>query len=216
MRILQIAVAEDAEAVLAGIRAHSGTAKVVALHGRESRGVPRKLATILEPVGIEVQPVEIDGNVVPAVLRAVTDLVRGARGAFDAILVNVAGGGSVLALATLSAAHLNGARAFAVVGDTVTELPVLHLPLDDVVSESKMDVLRALDKAGGSVDSLQVLADLTGIEKSLLSYHLRGARESRGLEELGLVDIERGSRGRLLVRLSVLGHTLASLVRGPR
>ncbi|MFQ6012353.1 MAG: hypothetical protein ACE5LS_01740, partial [Thermoplasmata archaeon] len=58
------------------------------------------------------------------------------------------------------------------------------------------------------------LSEASGVEKSLLSYHLRGGRESKGLEELGLVEIDRGTQGRLLIRLSEMGRLL--LIGHPR
>jgi hypothetical protein len=41
-----------------------------------------------------------------------------------------------------------------------------------------------------------------------LSYHIRGSKQGRGLEDLGLVEVERGKRGRLRVKLTALGRML--------
>ena len=44
--------------------------------------------------------------------------------------------------------------------------------------------------------------------KPLLSHHIRGAEDSRGLAELGLVETERVKRGRIRVKLTMLGKIL--------
>jgi hypothetical protein len=44
------------------------------------------------------------------------------------------------------------------------------------------------------------------VEKSLLSYHIRGGREPKGLEELGLVRVERRECGKVSIHLTELGR----------
>jgi hypothetical protein len=77
-----------------------------------------------------------------------------------------------------------------------------------MISESKMNILRALSRAGGEVDSLNTLSEMSGVEKSLLSYHIRGGRDAKGLEELSLVSIERAKQGRLMVKLTEMGRLM--------
>jgi hypothetical protein len=55
------------------------------------------------------------------------------------------------------------------------------------------------------VNSLEELVDLTGYDKAQLSYHINGSADSKGLVELGLVDVVRQERGRLGVKLTALG-----------
>ena len=87
-------------------------------------------------------------------------------------------------------------------------LPVLKFSYSEVISPSKINVLQSLADLGGEADSLSALSEASGVEKSLLSYHLRGGREAKGLEELGLVEIDRGTQGRLLIQLSEMGRVL--------
>ena len=68
-----------------------------------------------------------------------------------------------------------------------------------------MKILFHLERLGGKVESLNSLAEASGVEKSLLSYHVRGGRESKGLEELGLLNIDRAQQGRLTISLTELG-----------
>ena len=57
-------------------------------------------------------------------------------------------------------------------------LPPMKLSYTEMVSEVKLNILRALDKAGGSVDSLDELSKLTDYGKPLLSYHIHGSEDA--------------------------------------
>jgi DNA-binding MarR family transcriptional regulator len=71
-----------------------------------------------------------------------------------------------------------------------------------------MEILRAIERSNGDVESLEKLSEISNFGKPLLSYHIRGSDDGAGLEKLGLVEIERGKRGRLRVKLTPLGRTL--------
>jgi hypothetical protein len=77
-----------------------------------------------------------------------------------------------------------------------------------MVSEVKLNILRALDRAGGEVDSLDELSKLTNYGKPLLSYHIHGSEDARGLIDLGLAEAMRHSRGKTKVTLTTLGKML--------
>ncbi len=72
----------------------------------------------------------------------------------------------------------------------------------------KIDILRAIEKAGGEVESLEQLSEISHYGKPLLSYHVKGARDSKGLADLGLVEVERAERGKTNVKLTTLGRLL--------
>lgn len=46
---------------------------------------------------------------------------------------------------------------------------------------------------------------MTGLDKSLISRHLNGSEDSEGLVELGLVTVNKGSRGRSELEITALG-----------
>ena len=71
-----------------------------------------------------------------------------------------------------------------------------------------MNILKAMNKAGGTAESLEQLEQVSGYGKPLLSYHIMGGREARGLAELGLVEVEKGERGKLGTKLTTLGKLL--------
>jgi DNA-binding transcriptional ArsR family regulator len=87
-------------------------------------------------------------------------------------------------------------------------MPVLKLSYSEIISEPKMNILKAMERVGGAVDSLEKLEEASGYGKPLLSYHVMGGKEARGLAELGLVEVEKGDRGRLLTTLTTLGKLL--------
>jgi hypothetical protein len=50
------------------------------------------------------------------------------------------------------------------------------------------------------------LKDISGYGKPLLSYHIQGAEDSKGLVELGLVEVEKGTRGKSITKITTLGR----------
>lgn len=94
-------------------------------------------------------------------------------------------------------------------GDQPEMLPVLKLSYSEIISKAKIDILRAIDKAGGEVADLEQLIKISGYGKPALSYHLHGAGgESKGLVELELAEVQRVLKGRSQVRLTTLGKLL--------
>jgi DNA-binding transcriptional ArsR family regulator len=130
------------------------------------------------------------------------------------IVVNVSSGDKQLGCAALTSAFINGLKTMAVDGDTPVLLPIIKLSYDEVISETKMNILKALDKAGGSVSDLTELASITGYGKPLLSYHINGAEDSKGLVQLGLVEVKKYRKGRLGITITPLGRMLLASILG--
>ena len=90
-------------------------------------------------------------------------------------------------------------------------MPILKLSYTEIISESKIKILKAIDGAtDGFVESLEQLETMSGFGKPLLSYHIQGARDSKGLAELGLLEVEKGERGKVSSRLTTLGKLLVA------
>jgi hypothetical protein len=89
-------------------------------------------------------------------------------------------------------------------------LPILKLSYNEIVSDAKIKILQAIDSSGGAIESLEELTKITNFGKPLLSYHIQGNAESKGLVQLGLVDVERLERGRSRIVLNTLGKMLIS------
>jgi len=90
-------------------------------------------------------------------------------------------------------------------------VPILKLSYTEIISESKIKILKAIDGAAdGFVESLEQLEAISGFGKPLLSYHIQGARDSKGLADLGLLEVEKGERGKISAGLTTLGKLLVA------
>lgn len=207
---LQIAtLGKDTDTVLVGLR-NFPAQKLVLICLNEDKAIADDFSSSLKRVlKIPIEVYSIEGrDILGGLLTAISNILEKDGKNFDDVIMNVSGGDKLLTCGALSAAFVNGTKAFHVMGDTPILLPVLKLSYNELVSAAKMEILRAIDNAGGLVESLQELSKLANYGKPLLSYHIRGAEDSRGLEELGLVEVERGRRGRSIVKLTTLGKML--------
>jgi len=104
----------------------------------------------------------------------------------------------------LSAAFVNGIQAIGIKGDGgIIAYPIMKFSYYSALSDKKMSVLRTIEENSG-VESLEQLSRLLKMSLPLVTYHVRGTRNSSGLEELGLVETKR-NKGRIGVMLSSLG-----------
>jgi DNA-binding MarR family transcriptional regulator len=207
-RLLQVAgVGNDPAPVLAGAKAFPLT-KLVLLYEEKDAKAALDLVSKLAPFKCDVDHRVLKGPPLTAVLSAMAAITRDESLHFDDVLVNVTVSDKMLSCSLMSAAFMHGIRAIAVQNGETIQLPVLKFAYREMISESKMNILRALERAGGGVDSLNDLSEMSGVEKSLLSYHIRGGRDAKGLEELNLVSIERAKQGRLMVSLTEMGKLI--------
>lgn len=207
LRVLQIATVGDEEGeVFVGVREYP-VSKIVLIHEPEDRMKAAEILRKLAVLKVEGERREIRD---PAreMYEVVAAIVEEEGHRYDDVLINVSSGRKLLTCSAISAAFVNGLKAFHVEGEEAMMLPVLKFSYSEIVSDSKINLLAALDGLGGEVGSLNELSEASGVEKSLLSYHIRGGRESKGLEELGLVEVDRGTQGRLRIRLTPMGRLL--------
>ena len=205
---LQIAtVGKDPEGIVTGIREFSVT-KLVLLYTPAEIEYSHDLAQRIAPLRLDIERHIIKDDPLIGTLREVTRVLRDEGPKFDEVLVNISSGSRLMVISTLCAAYINGARAIYISGRDIIELPILKFGYSEQLSESKMGILAAIEAAGGDVKSLSALSKSSNVEKSLLSYHLRGGRDTKGLEELGLVAINRLSQGRLGIELTPIGKLI--------
>jgi hypothetical protein len=210
-RTLQIAVlGGDENAVLVGLRnfpAH----KLIMLSTNDSLNQANQLATTLtETLKLAVEVKQLKDETIPTMLEAVGRILQTESEGFRDFLINVGSAGRHQTCAAVTAAFVRGIRAFDVLSEQPVMLPVMKFSYAQAVTEPKMEILRAIERSGGDVESLEKLSALSNYGKPLLSYHIRGSDNGRGLKDLGLVQIERGKRGRLRVKLTPLARTLLS------
>ncbi len=209
-KTLQIAtLGPDVDPVLVGIRTLP-VHKLYLIHLETDKPVAQKLIGDLSSVlKVEVENYSVSpDDVLTNVLEGVASILQKEKENFNDVLFNVSSGDKLLGCAALSAAFVNGLKAFAVVKGEPLLLPILKFSYDRIVSQTKIDILKALQKNGGRVESLEELKELTGYGKPLLSYHIQGAEDSEGLVELGLVDVVRGQRGKSMIKATTLGRLL--------
>jgi hypothetical protein len=211
LKTLQIAVLGGSEdAVLVGLRnfpAH----KLTLLSPIESLSQAEQLSrNLTETLKLVVEIKQLRDTAITTMLDAVGEIVRTESENFQDFLINVGSAGRPQTCAGVTAAFVHGIKAFDVMSEQPIVLPVMKFSYAQAVTEPKMEILRAIERSGGDVESLEKLSALSNYGKPLLSYHIRGSKMGRGLEDLGLVEIERGKRGRLRVKLTDLGRTLST------
>jgi len=212
LKTLQLALLGDNDnAVLVGLRnfpAH----KVVLLTPHEFTGHAELLAEKLtSTLRLPVESISLEDSSISTILEQISKILKKESGAFQDFIINVGSANKQLTCAGVTAAFIHGIKTFDVNGEQPVILPVMNFSYGQIVTQPKMEILRAIEKSGGDVESLEKLSELSNFGKPLLSYHIRGSGDGGGLEDLGLVELEREKRGRLRVKLSALGRTLLSM-----
>ena len=213
LKTIQIALlGGTVDAVFVGLRnfpAH----KVALVTLSESMQQASQLADRLTgSLRLAVDIIQVNDVSIRTILNIIGQIVRNeSRRNFQDFLLNVGSANRSLTCAGVTAAFIHGVQAFDVKGDEAIILPVMKFPYTQTITEPKMKILRAIERSGGDVESLEKLIELSGYGKTLLSHHIRGSPDGHhGLEVLGLVDVERGKQGRLRVKLTALGRIILS------
>lgn len=210
---LQIATfGQDREGIVAGIR-NFPIHKLILLHyAEDKKDVEEFSHNIRSTLGISVSLRLIaKPDIIRSALEHISEIIKTESGKFEQILINVSAGDKMIGCAALSCAFVNGIKAFGTDQDGKPMLlPILKMSYNEIISDAKIKILRALDKAGGTTENLDDLTKITNFGKPLLSYHIHGTNESKGLVQLGLVEAERLERGRSKITLNTLGKMLIS------
>ncbi len=210
---IQIATfGQDREGILTGLR-NFPIHKLVLLHYEEDKKEAEEFSrNIRTTLGVSVSLRTIaKPDIIRSAMEHVAEIIKKESGQFEQVLINVSAGDKMIGCAALSCAFVNGIKAFGTdMEGKPMLLPILKLSYNEIISDAKIKILQALDKAGGTIESLEELTKLTEFGKPLLSYHIHGNEESKGLVHLGLVDAERLERGRSKITLNTLGRMLIS------
>jgi hypothetical protein len=170
----------------------------------------RKIKNVLGlPITIHLATKE---NVIRDTMERVNEILNIEGRNFQQVLMNVSSGDKLIGCAALSAAFINGIKAFGMDSTKSVPLlmPVLKLSYNEIISTAKIKILKTIDGMGGTINSLEELEQASGLGKPLLSYHVQGGKDSKGLANLGLVEVERGDRGKMIINLTTLGKLLVS------
>jgi hypothetical protein len=215
MKTLQIATfgSDGQDGIALGIRSFSVHKLVLicfASDRNRAEDFTKKIKSVLGvPTTISIVTKE---NVVRDTMESVNEILNLHAKEFEQVLLNVSSGDKLIGCAALSAAFINGIQAFGM-DDTHTVpllMPVLKLSYNEIISEAKVRILKSINHVGGAIESLDQLEQISGFGKPLLSYHVQGAKDSKGLADLGLVEVKKGDRGKISARLTTLGKLLVS------
>jgi len=130
---------------------------------------------------------------------------------FQRILVNLSSGDKSLSYAVLSAAYIRGIETFMInsnFSNSLVVIPTLKSYYDKVMTKTNLRILNSIARAGDVVYGLDQLQRLSGLIKPLLSYHINGRDNTKGLIDLGLVWVEKikYENGTIvIVRLTAIG-----------
>lgn len=199
----------DSEGILAGIRDFP-VHKLILLHYSEQReSLEEFVKNIRTVLGIPISTLEITmPDVIRSALENINKVIENEKEEYEQILINVSAGDKMIGCAALSCAFINGIKAFGVdTNGNPMMLPILKMSYKEIISDAKIKILKALYEKGGSVDNLDELVQASGFGKPLLSYHINGTLESKGLLQLGLVDVEK-SRSKSKIVLNTLGQLI--------
>jgi hypothetical protein len=210
-KTVQIAtVGEDTDGVLAGVRNAPANKLVLICYDRDSEAAKRLSTNIAGSIRTETEVYNNirSGHLYKDIMDAFSQIIEKNQTSYDDFVLNVSSGDKRLCIAAAVTSFILGFKAFFCKGDECVMLPPIRLSYTEMVSDVKMKILRALDSVGGEVESLDELGKLTDYGKPLLSYHIHGSEDARGLIELGLAQSVRGSRGKTKVSLTTLGKML--------
>jgi hypothetical protein len=215
MKTLQIATfgKNDQDGVALGIRSFPIHKLVLICFDSDKKQADEFCNKIRSILGISINVALVTKeNVIRDTMERVNETLNLHGREFEQVLMNVSSGDKLIGCAALSSAFINGIKAFGM--DSTHKIPllmpVLKLSYNEIISDSKIKILKAIDSAGGIIESLEQLEQLSGYGKPLLSYHVQGGKDSKGLADLGLVDVDKGDRGKISAKLTVLGKLLVS------
>ena len=148
------------------------------------------------------------------VYDAVEEILKTVRKEVDGgntVLFNITDSDKLMCLACFISAQISASEIYMKSG---SEIAKIDTPPIKQVNEDKLEILRALDKEGGSVDSINRLIELVEgkleeqkkymAQRARMSYHLNG------LEEDGLVVTERKGKN-LSIYLTELGKAFVAM-----
>jgi len=213
MKTLQIATfgPDEQDAIAFGIKSFP-IHKLVLLCFHEDKNkaedFSRRIQSILGlPITITLVNKE---NIIRDTMDRINEILQIHGQEFKDILMNVSCGEKLLGCAALSTAFIHGVKAFGMDHTHTMPLmmPVLKLSYNEIISDAKKKILSAIDSVGGVVESFDHLEKISGFGKPLLSYHIQGSRDAKGLAELGLVDVEKGDRNKVSAKITTLGKLL--------
>lgn len=190
------------------------TEKVFLVQTEKQREKVNELQEVLSRLKISLQFVEVKGNQLEGMFRAFAQIKASVPD--NTLLVNVSAGDNLSNCAALTAAFVNGLKAFNVMDDKLVMLPVLKFSYYRLLPERKLAIIKFLKGQPDCCSSLEDLSTRLKISLPLCSYHINGTAKVEGLATQGLVEVHPGPRGKSQVMLTEMGRMIAEgLVNSP-
>ncbi len=158
----------------------------------------------LEEKNTKVSVVTIEGNIWEKLFETIAEVTADQNP--HQFIVNTSSGDSTTQCAATSASFVNGVKAIAVDGPNVMVLPILKFSYYKMLTDKKMDLLKALEDES-CCSSLDELSKKAKMSLPLISYHVNGNRKSEGLKDLGVVETHE-HEGKISITLSTMGKLL--------
>ena len=202
MRTIVVApVGDNIDALFVGLREFP-VQKVILITPPERIKTAQQVRVDLEKFKIEVAIEEVKGNLMEGMFEKIAKIKQVETN--TSILVNVATGDRMSTCAALSAAFVNGLKAFGVEHNEVMLMPILRFSYYKILTDRKLNLLKLLYKG---TRTLEQLSKETKMSLPLISYHVNGNLRAEGLKQLGLIETT-DLKGRIKVAITTLGRLL--------
>ena len=155
---------------------------------------------------IDVQVVAVNEPLLPEMIKAFSKVKQAENP--SSILANLSCGTKVATCAALTASFINGLKAFYIVDGKVMFFPIMKLSYYNLLSERKRKILAFLREVPDCCRSMDDLSKKMSMSLPLISYHINGTPEARGLVEEGLVELISGKHGRNQIMLTEMGKLI--------
>lgn len=194
----------DADAIFAGVKEFP-TEKIVLLTPTEHVSGAEKVRKEMAKFRIPVETETISNSSSLEEIFTAVGRIK-AREKEKHVMMNLSDSSGMLGCAALSAAFVNGLKAFEIMDDKLVMFPILKFSYYDLLSDKKMLILQKLF-VEKKIASLEELGKAVNLGPSLVNYHIYGNEKNPGLRELGFIEVNR-EKGRITVELTTLGRLL--------
>jgi DNA-binding transcriptional ArsR family regulator len=202
--IIVAPVSDNIDALYIGIREFP-TEKVILVASPDNMNRAREVEKDLKKFKIHSTIIEIKGqNIWEETFRVIAEIKKTTD---KNIMINVATGDSATKCAAISAAFVNGLKAFDVAKNEIMLLPVMKFSYYKLIPEKKLEIITLLHNEKDCCTSFEDLSKRLKMSLPLVSYHINGNMKSEGLKQMGLVETKESKR-RLQVSLTTLGKLI--------
>jgi DNA-binding MarR family transcriptional regulator len=199
-------VGENLESIFMAIRDFPSEKIYLIYKGKHNDRID-ELKSVADRLRIAVQVIDMKGSLLEGMFKIFAQIKLGVSE--DSLLVDVSSGDNLDNCAALSAAYVNGLKAFAVIEGKLMMLPVLKFSYYRLLPERKLAIVMFLKSQPDCCSSLEDLAQRTKMSLPLVSYHVNGNSKAEGLLTQGLVETHVGPRGKTQIMLTELGRLIA-------